>query len=216
MVAQQRSESEIWDVPYLPIDPQDLGRSYEAIIRVNSQSGKGGVAYLMETEHSLELPRGLQVDFAQKVQAVTDLRGGELTADELWGVFEEHYLAVTGPYELGAVSQSGDRLTAEVAVDGVAQTVEGAGNGPIAALVDAFAHSFGVEIRIRDYHEHAMSADAQATAAAYIEAEVDGDPVWGVGLSPSIVSASLRAVVNAVDRSLTARKAVEEAAMLFD
>jgi 2-isopropylmalate synthase len=216
MVAQQRSGSEIWDVPYLPIDPQDLGRSYEAIIRVNSQSGKGGVAYLMETEHSLELPRGLQVDFAQKVQAVTDLRGGELTADELWGVFEEHYLAVTGPYELGAVSQSGDRLTAEVAVDGVAQTVEGAGNGPIAALVDAFAHSFGVEIRIRDYHEHAMSADAQATAAAYIEAEVDGDPVWGVGLSPSIVSASLRAVVNAVDRSLTARKAVEEAAMLFD
>jgi 2-isopropylmalate synthase len=216
MVAQQRSESEIWDVPYLPIDPQDLGRSYEAIIRVNSQSGKGGVAYLMETEHHLELPRGLQVDFAQKVQAVTDLRGGELTADELWSVFDEHYLAVTGPYELGAVSHTDERLTADVAVDGAVQRVEGTGNGPIAALVDAFARSFGVEIRIRDYHEHAMSADAQATAAAYIEAEVDGDPVWGVGLSPSIVSASLRAVVNAVDRSITARKAVEQAAMLFD
>jgi 2-isopropylmalate synthase len=216
MVAQQRSESELWDVPYLPIDPQDLGRSYEAIIRVNSQSGKGGVAYLMETEHHLELPRGLQVDFAQKVQAVTDLRGGELTADELWDVFNEHYLAVTAPYELGSVSHTDERLEAEVAVDGVVQRVEGTGNGPIAALVDAFARSFGVEIRIRDYHEHAMSADAQATAAAYIEAEVDGDPVWGVGLSPSIVSASLRAVVNAVDRSISARKAVEEAAMLFD
>jgi 2-isopropylmalate synthase len=216
MVAQQRSESEVWDVPYLPIDPQDLGRSYEAIIRVNSQSGKGGVSYLMETEHHLELPRGLQIDFAQKVQAVTDLRGGELTADELYEVFQEHYLAVTGPYELGAVSYTDDRLTAEVAVDGVVQSVEGAGNGPIAALVDAFAKSFGVEIRIRDYHEHALSAAADATAAAYIEAEVDGDPVWGVGISPSIVSASLRAVVNAVDRSITARKAVASAAMLFD
>ena len=216
MVAQQRSESELWDVPYLPIDPQDLGRSYEAIIRVNSQSGKGGVAYLMETEHNLELPRGLQVDFAQKVQAVTDLRGGELTADEIYAVFEEQYLSVTAPYEIGAVSYTDDHLSAEIAVDGAAQRVEGDGNGPIAALVDAFAKSFGVEIRIRDYHEHAMSADAEATAAAYIEAEVDGDPVWGVGLSPSIVSASLRAVVNAVDRSISARKAVAEAAMLFD
>src|SRR5581483_11063345 len=109
MYAQQRSDSELWDVPYLPIDPQDLGRSYEAIIRVNSQSGKGGVAYLMESEHHLELPRGLQIDFAQKVQAVTDLRGGELTADELLVLFHETYLAHTAPYELGAYSHtSGD------------------------------------------------------------------------------------------------------------
>ena len=100
MHAQQRDSSQLWDVPYLPIDPADLGRSYEAIIRVNSQSGKGGVAYLMETEHSLELPRGLQVDFAQKVQAITDTRGDELTADELLAAFHEHYLAHVGPYKL--------------------------------------------------------------------------------------------------------------------
>jgi 2-isopropylmalate synthase len=219
MYAQQRSGSEQWDVPYLPIDPRDLGRSYEAIIRVNSQSGKGGVAYLMETEHSLELPRGLQVDFAQKVQAITDLRGDELTAGELLEAFHEHYLSHTTPYALGAYTHSSDaedRITAEIEVDGVAQTIEGAGNGPIAALVDAFERSFGVRISIRDYHEHAMSAAASATAAAYIEADVDDDPVWGVGIHPSIVTASLRAVTNAVNRALALRRAVDQAAMLFD
>jgi len=209
MYAQQRSESGLWDVPYLPIDPQDLGRSYEAIIRVNSQSGKGGIAYLMETEHHLELPRGLQIDFAQKVQAVTDLRGGELTADELLALFHEHYLAHVGPYELRSyVHTSGDedRIVGEVAVEGVPRPIEGVGNGPIAALVDAFERSFGIEIRLREYHEHAMSAAADATAAAYIEAEVDEEPVWGVGLHPSIVTASLRAVVNAVNRALAQRQ----------
>jgi 2-isopropylmalate synthase len=216
MYAQQRAESEVWDVPYLPIDPQDLGRTYEAIIRVNSQSGKGGVAYLMEAEHHLELPRGLQVDFAREVQAVTDLRGGELTADELLALFHERYLAVAVPYELvsyehGSCAGSDDRVNAEVSVDGVAHPVEGSGNGPIDALVDAFARGFGVEIRIRDYHEHALSAAADATAVAYIEAEVDDEPVWGVGLHPSIVTASLRAVVNAVDRALAQRAAVARA-----
>jgi len=218
MYAQQRSESEVWDVPYLPIDPRDLGRSYEAIIRVNSQSGKGGIAYLMETEHNLELPRGLQVDFAQKVQAVTDLRGGELTADELLALFHEHYLAHVAPYELASYTHSSaeeDRIVVEMLVDGVPQTIEGTGNGPIAALVDAFSRSFGIEIRLRDYHEHAMSAAADATAAAYIEAEVDDEPVWGVGLHPSIVSASLRAVVNAVNRAAALRAAItgEQAAL---
>ncbi len=218
MYAQQRSGSEIWDVPYLPIDPRDLGRSYEAIIRVNSQSGKGGVAYLMETEHSLELPRGLQIDFAQKVQAVTDLRGGELTAHELLALFHEHYLAHVAPYELASYTHSSaeeDRIVVELLVDGVPQTIEGVGNGPIAALVDAFARSFGIEIRLRDYHEHAMSAAADATAAAYIEADVDDEPVWGVGLHPSIVSASLRAVVNAVNRAVAQRAAItgEKAAL---
>ncbi|HEY0416095.1 MAG TPA: 2-isopropylmalate synthase [Gaiellaceae bacterium] len=211
MYAQQRSESKVWDVPYLPIDPQDLGRSYEAIIRVNSQSGKGGVAYLMETEHHLQLPRGLQVDFAQKVQAVTDVRGGELTADELLALFHEHYLSHVTPYELVSYTHSSaaeDRIVVQLAVDGAPQTIEGVGNGPIAALVDAFARSFGVEIRLRDYHEHAMSAAADATAAAYIEADVDEEPVWGVGLHPSIVSASLRAVVNAVNRAAALRATV--------
>jgi 2-isopropylmalate synthase len=214
MYAQQRSESKVWDVPYLPIDPQDLGRTYEAIIRVNSQSGKGGVAYLMETEHHLQLPRGLQVDFAREVQAVTDLRGGELSADDLLALFHERYLSVAAPYELVSYSHSSggeDHIAAEVVVDGVPQTLEGAGNGPIDALVDAFARSFGIEIRIRDYHEHALSAAADATAVAYIEAEIDDEPVWGVALHPSIVTASLRAVVNAVDRALAQREAMARA-----
>jgi 2-isopropylmalate synthase len=218
MYAQQQESSEVWDVPYLPIDPADLGRSYEAIIRVNSQSGKGGVAYLMETEHSLELPRGLQVDFAQKVQAITDLRGGELTADELLEAFHEHYLSHTGPYALESYTHSSgetDQIVAELTRDREALQVSGAGNGPIAALVDAFQQNFGITIRIRDYHEHAMAAAADATAAAYIEADIDGDLVWGVGLHPSIVTASLRAVVNAVNRAFAQRKALE-GALLFD
>jgi 2-isopropylmalate synthase len=218
MHAQQSESSEVWDVPYLPIDPADLGRSYEAIIRVNSQSGKGGVAYLMETEHSLELPRGLQVDFAQKVQAITDLRGGELTADELLAAFHDHYLSYTGPYELGPYTHSSgdaDQISAEIARNGEAQEVTGSGNGPIAALVDAFEQNFGIVIRIRNYHEHAMAAAADATAAAYIEADVEGDLVWGVGLHPSIVTASLRAVVNAVNRAVALRQALD-GAVLFD
>jgi 2-isopropylmalate synthase len=219
MYAQQRSDSEVWDVPYLPIDPLDLGRTYEAIIRVNSQSGKGGVAYLMETEHHLELPRGLQIDFAQKVQTITDARGDELTADELLAAFHEHYLAVVRPYEIESYthwSAEEDRIVARVLVDGEPQEVQGVGNGPIAALVDGFDKHFGVTVRLRDYHEHAMSAAADATAAAYIEADVDDDAVWGVGLHPSIVTASLRAVVNAVNRAIALRAAVASAAALFD
>src|SRR5581483_11900437 len=219
MYAQQRSSSDLWDVPYLPIDPADLGRSYESIIRVNSQSGKGGVAYLMETEHHLELPRGLQIDFAQKVQALTDLRGDELTADELLAVFHEHYLACSAPYELERYTHSSgedDEIVAQLVVDGEPVEVAGAGTGPIDALVDAFERRFGVAVQIRDYHEHAMSAAADATAAAYIEADVDGDLVWGVGLHPSIVTASLRAVVNAVNRSLALRAAIGDAALLFE
>ena len=211
------ASSELWDVPYLPIDPADLGRDYEAIIRVNSQSGKGGVAYLMETEHSLELPRGLQVEFAQAVQAITDARGDELTADELLAAFHDHYLAHVTPFELGSYTHSSsdtDQIVADLVAEGEKREISGAGNGPIAALVDAFEREFGITIRLRDYHEHAMSAAADATAAAYIEAEIDDDLVWGVGVHSSIVTASLRAVVNAVNRALALRKALEEA-MLF-
>ena len=217
MHAQQRGSSELWDVPYLPIDPADLGRDYEAIIRVNSQSGKGGVAYLMESEHSLELPRGLQVEFAQAVQAITDARGDELTADELLAAFHDHYLAHVTPFELGSYTHSSsdtDQIVADLVADGEKRQISGAGNGPIAALVDAFDREFGITIRLRDYHEHAMWAVASATAAAYIEAEIDDDLVWGVGVHSSIVTASLRAVVNAVNRALALRKALEEA-MLF-
>jgi 2-isopropylmalate synthase len=218
MNAQQRSKAEEWDVPYLPIDPMDLGRTYEAIIRVNSQSGKGGVAYLMETEHHLELPRGLQVDFAQKVQTITDARGDELTADELLAAFREHYLAHTRPYDIVSYthwSAEEDRIVARVAVDGEESEVTGVGNGPIAALVDAFDKHFGISVSIRDYHEHAMAASADATAAAYVEADVGDDAVWGVGLHPSIATASLRAIVNAVNRAAALRQAAIDAAV-FD
>jgi 2-isopropylmalate synthase len=219
MHAQQRSESQTWDVPYLPVDPADLGRSYEAIIRVNSQSGKGGVAYLMETEHGFHLPRGLQVDFAQIVQGITDKRGDELTPTELLEAFAESYLAVTGPYELGAYSHSSgsdDHIAAAVTVDGTTHEVTGSGNGPIAALADAFAQSFSVSIDVRDYHEHALAAASDASAVAYVEADVDGTLSWGVGVHTSVATASLRAVVNAVNRRIAQVRLIEEAALAFD
>jgi 2-isopropylmalate synthase len=220
MYAQERSGSPLWDVPYLPIDPKDVGRSYEAIIRVNSQSGKGGVAYLMEAEHHLELPRGLQVDFAQKVQGITDARGGELTGEELMGVFRQQYLDHARPYELIAYTNSSegdvDQIAARLRVNGEEQVIEGEGNGPIAALVDGFSRAFGVHVAIRDYHEHAMSASADAQAAAYVEADVDGEAFWGVGVHGSILTASLRAVVNAVNRARAAREAQEAAAAAFE
>jgi 2-isopropylmalate synthase len=215
MYAQERSGSQVWDVPYLSIDPLDVGRTYEAIIRVNSQSGKGGVAYVMQTEHRLDLPRGLQIDFAQKVQAITDARGGELTPAELKAAFDGHYLNVTQPYELLSYTHSAgeeeDRLAARLLVDGVESELQGVGNGPIAALVHGLGQRFGIVVSVRDYHEHAMGRGEDATAAAYVEADVDEEAFWGVGIHPSIVTASLRAVVNAVDRAIAAR-AEQEAA----
>jgi len=220
MDAQERSGSEAWDVPYLSIDPKDVGRSYEAIIRVNSQSGKGGVAYLMQTEHHLDLPRGLQIDFAQKVQAITDARGGELTAAELLASFHGHYLDVTAPYALVSYTHSSgedeDRLVARLRVQGEDVELAGSGNGPIAAFVHAFEARFGLEVDVREYHEHAMSKGEDATAAAYVEADVDEEAFWGVGIHPSTVTASLRAVVNAVNRAHAARLAAEEAVSAFD
>ena len=209
-----------WGVPYLPIDPKDVGRTYEAVIRVNSQSGKGGVAYIMKTEHHLDLPRGLQVDFAHKVQAITDARGGELTADELMDAFTEHYLGVTEPFALVSYThesgEEGDRLAARMHDHGEGVVVTGAGNGPIAALVHALEQRLGVEIDVRSYHEHAMSKGEDATAAAYVEADVDDEAFWGVGIHPSIVTASLRAIVNAVNRAHVLRAARDGAVAAFD
>jgi 2-isopropylmalate synthase len=220
MHAQERSGEERWDVPYLPIDPKDVGRTYEAIIRVNSQSGKGGVAYLMQAEHHLDLPRGLQVDFAQKVQAIADARGGELAADELLETFREHYLAHERPFELVGHSLSSeggvDRIAASVLVDGETRVVEGEGNGPIDALVAAVSVELGAEVHVLDYHEHAMGRGEDATAAAYVEADVDGEVVWGVGIHSSIVTASLRAVLNAVNRAQAVRAGQAAAATAFD
>jgi 2-isopropylmalate synthase len=205
MHAWRRSGAEEWDVPYLPIDPNDVGRSYEAIIRVNSQSGKGGVAYLLEDRYGFDLPRGLQIEFAQQVQAIADLEGGELTAAELYELLRERYLDVPTTYELIGYSheadETGDRLEARLRDT----TIEGRGNGPIAALVHAL-NGIGVDLSVVGYHEHALSTGEDASAAAYVEAEIDGDLVWGVAVHPSIVTASLRAVVNAVNRSELARQ----------
>jgi 2-isopropylmalate synthase len=218
MHAQQQTDA-VWDVPYLAIDPHDVGRSYEAIIRVNSQSGKGGVAFLLASRYGLELPRGLQVDFAQKVQAITDADGGELSPEEIYEVFRTNYLAVDTPYEIVSYrhdsSESGDRLTAQLGVDGKTSEIVGDGNGPIAAFVHSLAERSGLMIRVLDYHEHAMSTGEDATAAAYVHADIDGEPVWGVGLHPSIVTASLRAVVNALNRTLLLREQQQAAVHAF-
>src|SRR6266536_1235320 len=216
---QQHPQDAVWDVPYLPIDPQDVGRTYEAIIRVNSQSGKGGVSYLLASRYGLELPRELQVEVALKVQAIADAEGGELAAEEIYDVFRDTYLDVGAPYELVSytheASERGDRLTAELHVDGEPAEISGQGNGPIAALVEALVAQTGPPLRVLDYHEHATSSGADASAAAYVEADVDGELVWGVGIHPSIVTASLRAVVNAVNRALLLSEQHEEALRAF-
>ncbi|WP_431954984.1 2-isopropylmalate synthase [Nocardia lijiangensis] len=197
----------VWEVPYLPIDPKDVGRTYEAVIRVNSQSGKGGVAYIMKTDHGLALPRRLQIEFSQAVQRITDGEGGEVTPKEMWDVFHEEYLAPIRPLErirqrVTASETDGgvDSITATVKVDGVEHEVAGNGNGPLAAFVDAIA-TVGYEVRVLDYSEHAMSAGDDAQAAAYVEISIGDKVVWGVGIATSITTASLRAVVSAVNRA---------------
>ena len=200
-----------WEVPYLPVDPHDVGRTYEAVIRVNSQSGKGGVAYLLRTEHQLELPRRLQVEVSRVVQALTDAEGGEVTAERLWEVFSDEYLRTDATGASVVLhghritgDAAGEELTASVVVDGVPHDLRGRGNGPIAAFVTALEQT-GVELRVLDYAEHARSAGRDAEAAAYVECEVDGRVLWGVGLHENIVTASLRAVVSAADRARRAR-----------
>lgn len=197
----------LWQVPYLPIDPKDVGRTYEAVIRVNSQSGKGGVAYIMKSDHGLSLPRRLQIEFSQSVQKITDGEGGEVSPKEMWDVFAEEYLAPIKPLErirqkVDAAEVDGgiDTITAVVKVDGVEQEIVGAGNGPLAAFVDAIG-KVGFDVSVLDYSEHAMSSGEEAQAAAYVEASIGGRTVWGVGIATSITTASLRAVVSAVNRA---------------
>jgi 2-isopropylmalate synthase len=203
-----------WEAPYLPIDPHDVGRTYEAVIRVNSQSGKGGVAYIMKSEHSLDLPRRLQIEFSRAVQNHTDAGGGEVTPGQLWDVFQREYLAPDEPLELKSVqSASGsgqrDSVTATVVHNGIEQTISGEGNGPVSAYVDAIS-ALGHHVRVLDYNEHALSAGGDALAAAYVECEVspvdavggeDSEVVWGVGMDANIVTASLKAVSSAVNRA---------------
>lgn len=197
-----------WEAPYLPIDPHDVGRTYEAVIRVNSQSGKGGMAYLLKSEHNLDLPRRLQIEFSRIVQGHTDSGGGEVSPQQLWDVFSGEYLKVPGTLELVSASISTEGVhnvaDAVLTIDGEEQQVHGEGNGPLSAFVDSLA-TRGIHVRVLDYSEHAMSAGGDAAAAAYVECEVgDGDTaqvVWGVGIHANIVRASLEAVVTAVNRA---------------
>jgi 2-isopropylmalate synthase len=194
-----------WDVPYLPIDPKDVGRTYEAVIRVNSQSGKGGVAYVMKSEHNLDLPRRLQIEFSQVVQHYTDATGGEVEPADMWRFFSAEYLERTTPLQLNSVhtsSAAGSRDALEVALylDGERHVLTGEGTGPIDAFVTALA-TLDVDVRVLDYAEHALSSGGDATAAAYVECAIDGQVLWGVGVDPNIVTASLRAVVSAVNRA---------------
>jgi 2-isopropylmalate synthase len=204
MAALAQSNSGVWEVPYLPVDPQDLGRSYEAIIRVNSQSGKGGVAYILQADHGLDLPRRLQVEFAGTIQKVADETGKEITAGMIWGAFEREYLA---PGRIEFIQHTtlpgpdgGRHLEARVRVDGVERVVAGQGTGPIDAYVDALQRETGLAIDVADYREHAVRGGADAQAAAYVEAKVGDRTVFGVGLDANLVEASLRAVTSAVNR----------------
>lgn len=193
-----------WELPYLPIDPHDVGRSYEAVIRVNSQSGKGGVAYVMKTGHSLDLPRRLQIEFSKVIQALTDAEGGEVTPEEIWSAFGATYLA-PGRIELldhqsSSVVDGKHVLSAEISVDGVAREVEGTGNGPISAFCAALA-SVGIEARVLDYAEHALTEGTDAQAASYVEVAVAGETFWGVGIDTNTATASMRAILSAINRA---------------
>src|SRR5690242_9520062 len=193
-----------WAVPYLPIDPQDVGRSYEAVIRVNSQSGKGGVAYVMKTGHSLDLPRRLQIEFSKVIQVQTDEDGGEVTPSEIWAAFHGEYLA-NGHVELldhqsSSVADGKQKLSAAISVGGDTHEIEGTGNGPISAFCAALA-SVGVDVRVLDYAEHALTEGTDAQAASYVEVETEGQVLWGVGIDTNTATASMRAILSAVNRS---------------
>jgi 2-isopropylmalate synthase len=193
----------VWEVPYLPIDPKHVGRTYEAVIRVNSQSGKGGVAYLMKAEHGLDLPRRLQIEFSRAIQTISEDTGTEVSPAEIWSTFEQAYL-LDGTIRLLAqettTSDEGSRITAQLLVGDEHRTVTGRGNGPIAAFVHALQRDLGLDVEVVDYAEHAIAAGSEASAAAYVEARgVDGI-TWGVGQDESILVASLKAVISAVNR----------------
>ena len=201
-----RQEGEIWDMPYLPIDPKDLGRSYDAVIRVNSQSGKGGIAYLLEAEYGLELPRRLQIEFSQVVQAVMDDAGKELSAADLYGIFEREYAvgdagaAVVQP-QMTEVVGGATRVAAEIVLGGWMGHVQGEGNGPIDAFVNALSDRLGQDVRVLDYHEHAIGSGADARAVAYLEIRVGDVTRHGVGIDGSIVRASMQAILSGLSRA---------------
>ncbi|VEG26541.1 2-isopropylmalate synthase [Actinomyces howellii] len=216
MDAQEAENAVPWSMPYLPIDPHDVGRSYEAVVRVNSQSGKGGVSYLLKHSRNLDLPRRLQIEFSRIVQRHTDTYGGEVSSDKMWTIFADEYLPAAaapgaelpawGRFELKAatLTSSGEEdsvLTVTIADGGRRQLLTASGNGPLDAFVTALEQT-GVEVRILDYAEHALSQGRDASAASYVECEVNGQVLWGVGIDPSITTSSFKAVISAVNRAL--------------
>ena len=199
-----------WEVPYLPIDPKDVGRTYEAVIRVNSQSGKGGVAYIMKTDHGINMPRAMQPEFSAVVQNITDSEGGEVNSKNMWDIFAQTYLDLDTPldlasYRIDAAEEEGEdtRVSAVVSYEGARREVQGSGNGPIAAFANALEH-IGIDFEVQDYSQRARTAGDDADAACYIYADVDGTSAWGVGIAGSTTRASLEAIVSAVNRSYAA------------
>ncbi|MFE0135239.1 2-isopropylmalate synthase [Streptomyces sp. NPDC059037] len=198
-----------WAVPYLPIDPKDVGRSYEAVIRVNSQSGKGGIAYVLQNDHKLDLPRRMQVEFSKIIQTKTDTEGGEVTPDAIWGIFQDEYLPnPENPWgriqvkngQTTTDKDGTDTLTVEATVDGADTVLTGTGNGPISAFFQAL-QGIGIDVRLLDYQEHTMSEGASAQAASYIECAIGDKVLWGVGIDSNTTRASLKAAVSAVNRA---------------
>jgi 2-isopropylmalate synthase len=212
--AQQQPDA-IWEVPYLPIDPADLGRSYDAVIRVNSQSGKGGMAYLLEQEYGLALPRRLQIEFSRAVQKVADASGREIAASDIYAIFSREYLEHEAPWHYASHRMTEDsgsaepvRLDVALAHNHVPQSLQGTGNGPI----DAFVNALGLDIKLMDYHEHAIGSGANARAACYVELRVaNGASLYGVGIDSNIVTASFKAVLSAVNRELAGQEQVRAA-----
>jgi 2-isopropylmalate synthase len=210
--AQEKRNDPLFQVPYLPIDPKDVGRDYEAVIRINSQSGKGGIAYILQADHGLDLPRPLQIAFSKIAQEQMDEEGKELTSAALWSLFSKTYLLSDAPLELLAHktfpgAQGSRTLTAELKQDGAIRTIEGVGNGPIDAFVDALKTTYGVEFSFLDYHEHAVGRGANATAACYVKLEDGhGRVVHGVGIDPNIVMASLKAVLSGMQRVMAGQQ----------
>jgi 2-isopropylmalate synthase len=194
----------VWEVPYLPIDPKHVGRSYEAVIRVNSQSGKGGVAYIMKNEHGMDLPRRLQIEFSRCIKVITEGSGTEITAEEMWDAFAAEYLSVTPRVRLAGYETTSNDGTvivrARLATAGATTTISGQGNGPISALVHALRRDLGIEVDVLDYAEHALGAGEEATAVAYVEVRSHNDVRWGVGMDPNITTASMKAVLSALER----------------